>query len=204
MPSPEHSGVVMYSRGTDVIVWFAAETSDLHERDGHLLEVALIVTDDGLRETASFESVVNPVGMTVDRMHMPDKIYTRHVKSGLIADLRRGKGVGRSEVQDRMLEFCRRHVSGEDVSQIPLAGANIGFDRRWMRVHLPEVEELFSYRSIDTGAIGELALRFSRASYDMRPRWTELCRALASARFGVEQLRHYRSDGFLRTLDAFG
>jgi oligoribonuclease (3'-5' exoribonuclease) len=83
------------------------------------------------------------------------------------------------------------------ISAAPLAGSTVGFDRRWLRHHMPALEALFSYRSIDVSVLTELARRFAPSIYAARPKKSEAHRALADARESINYLRYYLKSGFI-------
>jgi oligoribonuclease (3'-5' exoribonuclease) len=83
------------------------------------------------------------------------------------------------------------------ISQTPLAGSTIGFDRRWLRHHMPRLEELFNYRSIDVSTLTELAKRWAPAIYEGRPKAGKAHRALADVRESIAYLKYYRDCGFV-------
>jgi oligoribonuclease (3'-5' exoribonuclease) len=72
-----------------MIIWTDTETSGLNERGGHLLEVALVVTDDSLNEVAATSEVVRPVGKSIDDVEMDDVVRKMHTKNGLIAEIKK-------------------------------------------------------------------------------------------------------------------
>lgn len=83
------------------------------------------------------------------------------------------------------------------ISQTPLAGSTVGFDRRWLKFHVPMLEALFSYRSIDVSSITELAKRFAPQVYGARPKAANAHRALADVRESIAYLKYYRESGFI-------
>lgn len=83
-------------------------------------------------------------------------------------------------------------------SQTPLAGSTVGFDRRWLKEHMPKLEALFSYRSVDCSSLTELAKRWAPSVYEARPRAEHAAhRALADVRESISLLRFYRDRGFV-------
>ena len=263
-----------------MLVFCDTETTDLDERAGHLLEVAVVVTDDDLTELSHFSTVVRPVGINIDQVPMADVAREMHEKNGLFAELRAGAGMRRHEAEEALISYltqpctacdgdgwarsaeerdgcpndCRgkagklagnveldvctnckqkrvehqaiqlvRTTPGEGArgagytfrcggdpiafynaktvtlaSQTPFAGSTIGFDRRWLRHHMPKLEALFSYRSCDVSSITELAKRWAPSVYEGRPKVVEVAhRALADVRASIETLRYYRRAGFV-------
>lgn len=181
-----------------MIVWVDVETSGLDERVGHLLEVAMVVTFDDLREHAS-ESVVLKASRIDEPDFFPLIVREMHEKNGLIRDVKeRGLDLftGAANLRD-WLEKCFGNVN--DIRQVPLAGSTVSFDRRWLRHHMPEVEALFNYRSIDVSCLTELSSRWAPSVYANRPKAEKgkPHRALDDARASIEYLRYFRSSGFV-------
>lgn len=229
-----------------MIAWTDIESTDLDERAGHLLEVALAITDDDLNELASLSLVTRPVGADIDQVFMPDVVREMHTKSGLLDEVRRN-GLRRHEAEELLIKFTKDffstvpdvslktcascgkvekdHVNvtpgvlgatvcpdaekGEPrffapkmvtaLSQTPLAGSTVAFDRRWLREHMPALEKLFHYRSIDVSALVELARRWAPEVDKARPKGEGGAkhRALADVRESISYLRYYRKTGFV-------
>lgn len=190
-----------------MIVWTDVESTGLDERNGHLLEVALVLTDDELVEQGHFSVVVQPVGTTIDATvaNMDVVVREMHTANGLIAELREGGGVRRYEAEEHIIKWLKgpctspeqEKLSLESLSKVPLAGSTVGFDRRWLREHMPRLEALFSYRSIDVSSITELARRWSPSTYEGRPKAGKAHRALADVRESIAYLKYYSNVGFI-------
>lgn len=181
-----------------MICWVDTETSGLEPREGALLEVALVVTDDELVEQTSVSVVVAPVGGSIDEIKMDDVVYRMHVTNGLIAEVR-AHGERRYEAEAKLVEFALATCGGaEACKKIPLAGSTVGFDRRWLIEHMPRLEGLFSYRSVDASSFTEMAKRWSPAVYEGRPKAVNAAhRALADVRESIEILKYYKTAGFI-------
>lgn len=235
-----------------MILWTDIESTGFDERECHLLEVALVVTDDDLREQAATSVVLLPVGISVDEMveKMDPYVRAMHTKNGLLDDVRR-LGMRRYEGEDALVRFlhatfasvpdvaldkcvscgkreaehvaagppneealkvlwCPGPASGKSwlpkmipaLSQTPFAGSTVSFDRRWLRAHMPTLEALVSYRSIDVSSLTELARRWSPEAYAGRPgagkaKEDLAHRALADVRESIAYLRYYRERNFV-------
>lgn len=179
-----------------MIVFTDVETNDLDERAGtaQLLEVALVVLDDDLRERAATSVCCKPVGVGVDEMEMPLVVRELHERSGLLADLRKPDALRRFEAESYLVEWLAQTFGNLELRNIPLAGSTVSFDRRWLREKMPAVERLFSYRSIDVSCLTELALRWSPPVHNERPKQDAgvAHRALTDALQSAETLRYYR------------
>lgn len=184
-----------------MIVWTDIESTDLDERTHHLLEVAMIATDDDLVERAHTTVVINPVGIDIDEIKMSMVVREMHEKSGLIADIKAGKGLRRHEAEGALYDWMRDTFIDPEAQlrSIPLAGSTIAFDRRWLRHHMSGLEKLFLHRSIDVSSINELASRWAPAVFNDRPKQPRGVphRALEDARHSIATLRYYKGRGFI-------
>lgn len=254
-----------------MICWVDTETTGLDERNGHLLEVALVVTDDNLNEVSHLSTVVRPVGVNLEELiaKCDPVVQEMHTKNGLFAELRAGGGIRQYDAEELLISFlvgprdsvgvplapdgetglkpiyerggqeralagnvaldscvnCKKklteHVLASDgelcpgspppglpsqqytmkqvtlASQTPLAGLTVGFDRKWLHEHMPKLEALFSYRSIDVSSITELTKRWSPSVYKVRPKAGAAHRALADVRESIEYLRYYKRTGVI-------
>lgn len=187
-----------------MIVWCDTETSGLDPKTGHLLEVALVTTDDQLNEVAAKSVLVEPVGISIDEMvaKLDPRVLEMHTKNGLLDELRAGKGVRRFEAEVTLGavggiydDHPLLSVLWDALKRVPMAGSTIGFDRAWLKEHMPKLESLFSYRSIDVSSFTEMAKRWAPQVYESRPKKDPeqiAHRALADVRESIDILRYYR------------
>lgn len=183
-----------------MIVWTDIETTGLDERTGQILEVAMVVTDDELVEQRAYEIVIWQDG---DPSACMDAVVLEmHTKNGLLHELEHD-----SKTAVRGVAFAERTLiewllstplaAVKDYRGVPLAGSTVGFDRRWLRHHMPRLEGMFSHRSIDVSSVTELAKRWGMPIYEGRPKSTERHRALVDVRGSIELLRYYRKFKFV-------
>ncbi len=191
-----------------MIVWVDTETTGLDPENGNLLEVALVVTSDDLEEVAARSVIVQPIaplGLDAWREHLDPVIQDMHGKNGLLDVIGRGDGIGLREAEVQFFAWVwtldqRPYVGCFNLKKTPLAGSTVGFDRAWLKKHMPALESLFSYRSIDVSSITELAARWAPAIYEGRPKADPAKiahRALPDARESISILRYYRERGFV-------
>jgi len=201
-----------------LIVWADIETTGLDPVKDHILEVAVVVTDDYGIETHAMNCLVKPVGLSYDQMValLPPRVLEMHTKSGLLADLKlawEGAPSGlslalrRYEAEQLLVDFvvdaARAHVKytpdgttvidPNPLRATPLAGNTISFDRSFFRAHMPEFDRLFSYRSLDVTALNEIALRMFPNVHLTRPQGATgaVHRAMADVRNSLAQFHHY-------------
>ncbi len=235
------------------LVWMDLETNDLDdldERKGDILEAAIVITDDDLKELAHMSVVVRPVPRAVP-LEIHPVVQAMHEKNGLWRDVEE-IGVRRFEAEELLCKFVKEvfanvpdvpthtcvgcgknenehalvnawrtgalfntRVCGNHalfvpkmlstLSQTPLAGSTISFDRRWIREQMSALERMFHYRSVDVSAFTEMAKRWApevyanRSKEDQGPAGGKGAehRALADIRASIETLRYYRRVGFV-------
>lgn len=99
-----------------MILWVDVESSGLNEKQGHLLEVALVLTDDDLKEVASTSIVMKPVGIEIDDVKMDDVVREMHTANGLFDEVRKCN-VRRHEAEQYLMEFVSSAF--KDVPLVP-------------------------------------------------------------------------------------
>lgn len=93
---------------------------------------------------------------------------------------------------------CGAHYE-KYVKQTPLAGNSVHFDKAWLRVHMDDLEKLFSHRIYDVSALNEFAKRHAPEIYAIRPgldangKSVPKHRALDDVYASIETAKHYRS-----------
>ena len=180
-----------------MIAWVDVETTGLDPRTDHLLEVALVVTDDNLEEIEHVNVICQPVGGWNVQDFDP-VIQEMHSLNGLFSDVR-VHGMRRYEAEQELMTFMSKY---NELSFVPIAGSTIGFDRSVLREHMPAFERSFSYRSIDVSSLTELARRWAPEVYESRPQGNKAHRALPDVRESIAILKHYRSVGFVGSVRA--
>lgn len=198
-----------------MIVWVDTETTGLDPERGSLLEVAFVVTTDRLEEIAYTSALVEPFDYDDIVTKLDPAVRAMHEKNGLLREVEAlgGEGCGATAVATRLIRWLINVVDlyvasggyvdaggsepGEILKGTPLAGSTVGFDRAWLRRHMPSLEALFSYRSIDVSSFTEIAKRWSPAVYEGRPKTVIAHRALTDVRESINYLRYYRESGFV-------
>ena len=153
-----------------------------------IVEIATLVTDDDLQVIAEGPDLVvhQPPEVLAG---MDDVVRKMHTKSGLLAAIE-GSTLSLEDAGAATLEFIKEHVP--EPRTIPLAGNSIGMDRRFLAIHLPEIEQYLHYRSVDVSTVKELCRRWYPDVLAGAPDKAGGHRALDDIRESVEELRHYR------------
>jgi oligoribonuclease len=157
-----------------------------------IVEIATIVTDDELEIVAEGPDLVvhQPPEALVG---MDPVVVDMHTSSGLLTAIA-ASTVSLEEAGTATLAFIREHVP--EPRSVPLCGNSIGTDRRFLALHLPEIEEHLHYRSVDVSTIKELTRRWYPGALDAVPRKATAHRALDDIRESIEELRWYRANVF--------
>jgi oligoribonuclease len=157
-----------------------------------IVEIATIVTDDELEIVAEGPDLV--VHQPPEALEGMDPVVVdMHTSSGLLTAIA-ASTVTLDEAGQATLAFIREHVP--EPRTVPLCGNSIGTDRRFLALHLPEIEEHLHYRSVDVSTIKELTRRWYPGALDAVPRKATAHRALDDIRESIEELRWYRANVF--------
>jgi len=179
-----------------VIAFIDVETTDLDERTANLLEVGIIFTDDELSEVAHCSVVVywHP-----ELLAMPDVVREMHARSGLLREVEEAHMPLPLAAAFLVCECTNITVLRDfKLEETPVAGDSVGFDRRWLRHHMPQLDGLFNQHVIDVSSINQLAKRWAPALYEARPKaGPDQHRVLSDCRGSIAKLRYYRESGFI-------
>jgi oligoribonuclease len=157
-----------------------------------IVEIATLLTDDDLTIIAEGPDLV--VHATDQQLAaMEPVVRDMHTRSGLLERIS-ASTLDLAEAGARTLEFLRANIA--EARTVPLCGNSIGMDRRFLAVHLPEVEEFLNYRSVDVSTIKELARRWYPDVLAAAPRKAGSHRALDDIKESIEELRYYRQHVF--------
>ena len=175
-----------------MLVWMDLEMTGLDPARHTIVEIATLVTDDNLHVVAEGPDLVihqPPEALA----QMDDVVRTMHTKSGLLAAIE-SSTVTLDEAGAATLDFIKQHVP--EPRTVPLAGNSIGMDRRFLVLHLPEIEEYLHYRSVDVSTVKELCRRWYPDALANAPEKAGGHRALDDIRESVAELQYYRSTVF--------
>ena len=175
-----------------VLAWMDLEMTGLDPARHVIVEVATVITDDELQVIAEGPDIV--VHATAGELEgMDDFVRAMHARSGLTAAIE-ASPVSLDEAGRQTLLFLQAHI-GEPRS-VPLCGNSIGTDRRFLAVHMPDVESFLHYRSIDVSSVKELCRRWYPDVLAGAPPKKETHRALDDIRELIAELAYYRSTIF--------
>jgi oligoribonuclease len=166
-------------------IWADLETSGLDARNGHIFELAIVVTtaDAEYRELAAQSWVV---GWDVDdqwlRARLDPAVYAMHTRNNLLHEIPFGQPLAEVEEQAcRLVQFFGNPAPGRE----PIAGSSVHFDRSWLEIHMPRLMRQFSHRCFDASTLTQ----FARDLGVELPRGESAHRALADVRASVQLAR---------------
>ena len=151
-----------------------------------IIEIATLVTDSNLEILAEGPTIAIQQS-EMQLLAMDDWNVCTHTKSGLISRVR-SSGFDMLSAESATLEFLKKWVMPK---QSPICGNSIAQDRRFLSIHMPNLEAYFHYRYIDVSTLKELATRWNPSILSgLNKKQTH--RALDDIHQSVLELEHYR------------
>ncbi len=171
-----------------MLAWMDLEMTGLDPARHVIVEIATLLTDDELNIVATGPELVIKTDEAA-LAEMDQVVIDMHTKSGLLDQIR-ASTVTHEEAAAKTLEFLKAHIPTS--GSVPLCGNSIGMDRRFLSVHMPEIEEFLHYRSIDVSTLKELTRRWYPQVLADAPRKEVGHRALDDVTESINELRYYR------------
>lgn len=190
-----------------MLAWIDLEATGLIAAEHAVLEVAAIVTDDGLQEVARFHRVIYwppakrlshlGANSTEDQIeHAANLTGIDRVVIGLHARNNLWKDVSESthdlsNIDAQFADFLEQTSVGQDARRAQLAGSSIWLDRSFMSVKLPRALRQLHYKCVDVTTLNELARRFWPRLHQGIPSKREIHRAMPDIEDSLELCRYY-------------
>ena len=172
---------------TDYIVWADCEMTGLDIEKDEICEIAVIVTDDQLKQVdEGIQIVIKPSSAAM--ANMGDFVRQMHTESGLLSELE--SGVSLESAQEQVLAYLANYIT--EPKTAPLAGNSIGTDRMFIIRQMPKLDAFLHYRNIDVSSLKELVRRWYPRVYFQLPKKNGSHRALADIRESIQELAYYR------------
>ena len=173
-----------------VLVWIDMEMTGLDPDVDAILEVASLVTDNDLTVIAEGPALA---------IHQAEELLAgmdawnveHHTASGLVDRVRRSP-VSVAEAEAQTLAFVQRYAERHAA---PLCGNTVWQDRRFLKAHMPTLDDWLHYRIVDVSTVKELARRW-KPELTERFKKRNTHRALDDIRESVAELKHYRDEFF--------
>jgi oligoribonuclease len=168
------------------LIWIDLEMTGLVPERDRIIEIAVVVTDPQVSvrvEGPVF--AVHQSNETLDAMDAWNK--GTHGKSGLI-DRVKASTVDEASAQAQVMQWLARYVPA---GKSPMCGNSICQDRRFLALHMPQLEAFFHYRNLDVSTLKELARRWKPAALEGFKK-AQSHTALADIHESIDELLHYR------------
>lgn len=174
------------------LIWIDLEMTGLNPHVDSILEISTIVTDTSLNIIAEGPNLV--IGQPKSVLDAMDQWnQTQHGSTGLIASALISP-ITMQEAESRTLAFLKPLLPA---ATSPMCGNSVCQDRRFLAVHMPELERFFHYRALDVTSL-KIALQLWRLDCPLFDKRTDAHRALDDARASLMECKHYKD--FLGTL----
>ena len=172
------------------LIWVDLEMTGLNPQSDLIIEIATIVTDSELNTLA--EGPVLAISQPQAALDAMDEWNTTHHNaSGLVKRVQEST-ISEADAIEQTIAFLRPWV---DSGVSPMCGNSIGQDRRFMALHMPDLEAYFHYRNIDVSTIKELARRWEpKMLQGFKKKGAHL--ALDDIRESIAELQYYRKHFF--------
>jgi len=195
-----------------MLAWIDLETTGLVATEHAVLEVAVIVTDDRLREVGRFHRVVywaqakllahlgtdtaeDQLTSTVASTKIERVVLELHAKSGLW-DASAASVHALTDVDDQLADFLARTSVEQPGQKAQIAGSSIWLDRSFMTVSLPRALRQLHYRSLDITSLNELARRFWPQLHHGVPGKRAIHRAMPDIEDSLALCRYYAAQNW--------
>ena len=167
------------------IVWMDLEMTGLDPLVDEIIEVATLITDKDLKIIAEGPEIV--VNQPESRFNKMDNWnQTQHVKSGLWEKVITSKTTI-EDAEKETLDFIKAHVNHK---KAPLAGNSIWQDRRFITIHMKNLDEYLHYRLIDVSTFKELGKRWYPDIESFPKQGSH--RAMDDIKESIEELKFYK------------
>ena len=168
------------------LVWIDLEMTGLSPENDRIIEIAVVVTDAQLGNRVEGPVfAVHQSDAALDAMDAWNK--GTHGKSGLINRVK-ASTIDEASASAQVIEFLKLYVPK---NTSPMCGNSICQDRRFLAIHMPQLEAFFHYRNLDVSTLKELAKRWKPeilAGFKKAQAHT----ALADIHESIDELAYYR------------
>lgn len=179
------------------LIWVDLEMSGLDPERHFILEIAAVITDNGLNIIDEAPDIA--ISHSEEALiPMEEWSRTHHELSGLLERVR-GSTFTTAEAEQEILAFLSRYCE-KGVS--PLCGNSVWQDRRFLIRHMPGLEAFFHYRNIDVSSIKELVKRWYPALAPFKKEKAHL--ALSDIRESIDELKYYYKEVFKEAIQIPG
>ncbi|MEZ4704567.1 MAG: oligoribonuclease [Bdellovibrionota bacterium] len=162
--------------------WIDLEMTGLDPVSDHILEVAVIITNQDFQTKDQFHAIVYQPQEILDQMN--EWCVDTHTKSGLVDAIPNGQAL--QEVEQNLIEFCKPYFPKNNII---LCGNSVHQDRKFIDVHMLEFAKRLHYRIIDISAFKEIFA----VKYGKKFEKKEAHRAIDDIEESIAELNYYLS-----------
>lgn len=167
------------------LIWIDLEMTGLEPDRDVIIEIATLVTDEGLNILA--EGPVLAIHHPTSVLDGMDEWNQKHHSASGLLERVRSSSCDMAAAEAQTLAFVQQW---SEPRTSPICGNSICQDRRFLARHMPKLEAFFHYRNLDVSTLKELARRW----YPNLPKFEKAGthRALDDIRASLDELRYYR------------
>ena len=175
------------------LIWVDLEMTGLHPDQDHILEIAIIITDQNLNIIADdFDLIIKQSTEILALMN--DWVKDTHSKNGLLS-LSVESQIDLKMAEAKALEFVKQYVPNQTS---PICGNSICLDRRFLFKHMPKLEQYFHYRNLDVSTIKNLGLYWFPEKVKNFNKTDSVHRARDDIVQSIAELKFYRDNLFCK------
>jgi len=175
------------------LAWLDLEMTGLDSQKNHILEIAVIVTDNDLNIMVEGPAIaINQLPEVLENMDPWSAAF--HQESGLL-DAVRDSSVMLHEAEERVLNFLKEHC---DPDRTLLCGNSVWQDKAFLKKWMPNLANFLYYRIIDVTTVKELVRRWYSENPAAFYEKQEVHRSLDDIRESINELKHYRKHFFVK------
>lgn len=183
-------------------VFLDTETTGIRPSSNAILEIGIVLVDADYNEIDSRHWITKTPGsngVLQDLYRSSDRndeyVQNMHLTSGLKEDFE----AARIKTPNFYVNAITSWLSEHDATGMPMCGNTISFDRNFLRVHYPEIDDAFHYRSIDVSSIREFYnTRYPAVAESVKQKVQEVMgikdtqhRTISDCRWSMETLRAF-------------
>lgn len=168
------------------LIWVDIETTGLNPSEDKILEVCCVITDKNLNIKASSKNLV----ISTNVCDMNDWCLKTHTKNGLVEDVL----LSSLKINDVEIELLKFLQSWSDYKTSPMCGSSVHFDRSFLKVHMPLIEDYFTHRNVDVSSFKEMTHRWYDVGYSKNE---NNHRAESDILESIGELKFYRNRYFV-------
>lgn len=124
------------------------ETTGLDPDVDRILELGIVVFDDHL-EPMTYRSWVTANSDDLGEHDMDEVVQIMHKNSGLLHDIRTDDNPSIWHAEREAVSFLQRFGA----TNLPMLGSSVSFARSMLQAWMPELLEVFHYRSLDATSV---------------------------------------------------